>query len=396
MFTSSFSPGKGFHLLLMVLLGGLLILVQSISMAPAGKAAAEQIILPEDSLITIRVMAAGDAMAHLPQTEAALNPATKEYQYHDVFQWFAPWVRQHDLQLVNLETTLAGPPYKGYPQFSAPDAYARDLRDAGFNLFCVANNHSVDRYNAGILRTITVLDSLGITHTGTFRDSLHRDSVYPLFVNIKGIRIAVLNATYGTNGLNPKPPVKVNMIDRKELEQDVLKAKNLKPDLILAVLHWGDEYKRFPNEYQKSMAKFLADAGVDIIVGHHPHVLQPVEWIMKGSDSTAGKTLVIWSLGNFYSNQRDRYRDGGMFVHFNITKNKNTGAITIDDPGYYPFWVWRSQSPFRYTIMPALLRDSLVAVYSLQPGDISLFDRFLSDTREHIGRNNVVKEVQKL
>jgi poly-gamma-glutamate capsule biosynthesis protein CapA/YwtB (metallophosphatase superfamily) len=391
----SFKPGKGFHLLVMILIGGLLIIIQSLTLAPkpSGNATADETV-QDDSLIRIRVITAGDAMAHLPQTQAALDAASGEYQYHDVFRWFAPLVKAHDLRIVNLETTLAGAPYKGYPQFSAPDAYARDLRNAGFNLFCTANNHSVDRYNAGILRTIRVLDSLGITHTGIFRDSAHRDSTYPLLLNINGITIAVLNATYGTNGLNPKPPVMVNIIDRSAMQSDIAKAKGRNPDLIMAVMHWGDEYKRFPNEYQKGIAKFLAGQGVDVIVGHHPHVLQPVEWIQKGEDSASGKTLVIWSLGNFYSNQRDRYRDGGMFVNFEITRHKKTGRITIESPGYSPFWVWRSQTPFQYGILPSNLRDSMVSVYSLQPADIRLFDQFSQDTREHIGKNGVVREFQ--
>jgi len=385
----------GFHLVFMIMISGILILVQSVTLAPKDSAFTHEP-EPEDTLIRISILTAGDAMAHLPQTQAAFDAATGEYQYHEVFKWFKPWVKTHDLRIVNLETTLAGAPYKGYPQFSAPDAYARDLRDAGFNLFCAANNHSVDRYNAGILRTISVLDSLGITHTGTFRDSLHRDTAYPLMLNVKGISIALLNATYGTNGLNPKPPVLVNLIDRKVIGKDLAKARSRNPDLIIAVMHWGDEYKRFPNEYQKSIARFLAEQGVDIIVGHHPHVLQPVEWIQKNNDSTSGKTLVIWSLGNFYSNQRDRYRDGGMFVNFDITKNTKTGAITIGNPGYFPFWVWRSPSPFQYCILPTMYRDSVISLYSLQPSDINLFDQFSRDTREHIGRNGVVREAQKL
>ncbi|MFO7721710.1 MAG: CapA family protein [Bacteroidales bacterium] len=392
---SSFRPGKGFHLLFMVMISGILILVQSLTLVPEHSGASPTP-EPADTLIRISVVTAGDAMAHLPQTQAAFDAATGEYHYQEVFKWFSPWIKTHDLRIVNLETTLAGAPFKGYPQFSAPDAYARDLRDAGFNLFCVANNHSVDRYNSGVLRTISVLDSFGIAHTGTFRDSLHRDTAYPMIVNVKGIRIALLNATYGTNGLNTKPPVIVNMIDRKMMEKDLAKARSKNPDLIMAVMHWGAEYKRFPNEYQKSIAAFLAGQGVDVIVGHHPHVLQPVEWIPQSSDSAAGKTLVIWSLGNFYSNQRDRYRDGGMFVNFEITKNKKTGAIAIDSPGYYPFWVWRSPSPFQYSILPSMYRDSLIAVYSLQPSDINLYDQFSRDTREHIGRNGVVGEVQKL
>lgn len=385
--------GRLSSILIMILVGMMVITIQSATFVPS--AVAVEVFTeepPEDSVIWIKVLTAGDAMAHLPQTQAAYNTETKEYSYYEVFRWISPFVKVFDISIINLETTLAGEPYRGYPQFSAPDSYAADLHKAGFNLFCLANNHSVDRYNKGIIRTIDVLDSLGICHTGTFKDKIHRDTAYPLMLDRHGIRIAVINATYGTNGLNPKAPAMVNMINREEIAGDILKARDKGADVIIASIHWGDEYKRFPNTFQKSIAQFLADNGVDVIVGHHPHVLQPVEWI-KGNlgDSVHKDVFVIWSLGNFFSNQRDRYRDGGMFVNFDIVKNKNSGVVTIENPTYYPYWVWRSTPPFRYSLLPASMRDSLVQHYSLTENETASFGRSLGDTEEHISKNGVVR-----
>lgn len=345
-----------------------------------------------DSLVVVTVLTAGDAMAHLPQTNAAYDTAKGQYCYVDVFKYIKPVVSSFDLSIINLETTLAGKPYRGYPQFSAPDNYAADLYNTGFNFFCCANNHSVDRFNRGILRTLKVLDSLEIRHTGIFKNPEHREKEYPALIDIKGVRIAILNATYGTNGLFPRDPVSVNMIEKDEIAMDIAKANQKNPDVIIAVMHWGGEYLRYPDNYQKSIAKFLTDNGVDIIVGHHPHVLQPVEWI-KGQVNDSKKEIpVIWSLGNFFSNQRQRYRDGGMFVNFDIILNISSGETYIDNLSWYPFWVRKQYDPVSYTIIPSELRDSLINHYSFDEKSLRVFDRFTSDSRLHIGKNRVVAE----
>lgn len=390
-------PGRWASAFAMVIVGMVVILIQSATINTVNDLSFDTTDTHQpDTILRVSVLTAGDAMAHLPQTQAAYSKEDGTYSYSEVLRWITPFVKTFDLSIINLETTLAGEPYKGYPQFSAPDSYAADLQTAGFNLFCVANNHSVDRYNSGVIRTIDVLNGLGIRHTGTFKDKNQRDSLYPLMLDINGIRIAVLNATYGTNGLNPKPPVTVNMINRAEIAEDIMKARNKGAEIVIAAIHWGDEYKRFPNAFQKSTAQFLADNGVDIIVGHHPHVLQPVEWIKGAAEDTTRDVLVIWSLGNFYSNQRDRYRDGGMFVNFELVKNINTGKITVEQPSWYPFWVWRSASPFRYSLLPVSMRDSLVQHYQLNNTEIAAFDRFRTDTEEHIGKNGIVRQVSNV
>jgi poly-gamma-glutamate capsule biosynthesis protein CapA/YwtB (metallophosphatase superfamily) len=372
--------------LAMIGAGAVLIIIIQAAIIPSGNQSplpptpAEQ----ADTLIRISILATGDAMAHLPQTTAAYDSVTNTYQYHSVFEWIKPRVQVADLAIVNFETTLGGEPYKGYPQFSAPDNYAKHLYETGFDLFCLANNHAVDRYNRGVIRTIHALDSLGITHTGTFLNAQQRDTAYPLLLRVKGLRIAVLNATYGTNGISPKPPVLVNLIDTAELSSDLAKARLLEPDLIIAVMHWGAEYRRHPNDYQKFVAGFLANKGVDVIVGHHPHVLQPVEWI-KGNHNGAEKdVLVIWSLGNFFSNQRDRYRDGGMFVNFEIVKHKKSGDVSIENIVYDPFWVWRNENPMKFKLLPTDMADSLINLYGLEGSVRSAYENFNADTKSHL------------
>jgi poly-gamma-glutamate capsule biosynthesis protein CapA/YwtB (metallophosphatase superfamily) len=375
-----------FPVVIMTLIGGLLIvLIQAFLPVPNDLSAETKELPSADTTLVVRIIAAGDAMAHLPQTQAAWDTTTKAYTYTDVFQHLGTRLKGFDLAIINLETTLAGEPYKGYPQFSAPDAYARDLNIMGFNLFCCANNHSVDRYNKGILRTIAVQDSLKIRHTGMFKDQAHRDTTYPLLLKINGLRLVVLNATYGTNGLIPKPPVLVNLIDLEQIKTDLVKARLMEPDIIMAVMHWGGEYLRTPDAYQKRVAAFLADEGVDVIIGHHPHVLQPIEWIKSKNDTTGKQTLVFWSLGNFFSNQRQRYRDGGMLVAFDVVKSLRTGQVRVDYRGYDPFWVWRQEPPMKFILLPVEHQDSLTRHYGLSPQDSMSFDQFSKDTRSHLG-----------
>ncbi len=337
-----------------------------------------------DTILRMSLLAAGDAMAHLPQTHAALDKLTGRYVYDSVFRYIAGHIQQFDLAIINLETTLGGKPYRGYPMFSAPDAYATGLRDAGFNLFTLANNHAVDRFNRGVIRTLHALDSLGITHTGTYHDTLHRDTTYPLLLDINGIRIVILNATYGTNGLFTTPPVMVNMINEQQMEQDLKRAREMQPDLLIAVMHWGPEYSRTPHPVQRHTAEFLVTRGVDVIVGHHSHVLQPVEWLKVSNDTLEREALVIWSLGNFYSNQRRRYRDGGMFVTFDVAKNINTGNVTIEHTAFQPFWVWKRDNPIAYRIFPEQQADSLMNHYQLTPLQRKEGELFFSDTRTHM------------
>ena len=179
-------------------------------------------------------------MGHDSQIASAYNAATKSYDYTSCFQYIKPYIESADLAIGNLEVTLAGPPYKGYPQFSSPDELAVTLRNIGFDALVTANNHSVDRGKQGIIRTIDVLDSLKIPHTGTFKDSAERAASYPLMLYKHGFSIALLNYTYGTNGIPVRKPNIVNPLDTALIRRDLLRAKESKPDVIIVFTHWGN------------------------------------------------------------------------------------------------------------------------------------------------------------
>jgi poly-gamma-glutamate synthesis protein (capsule biosynthesis protein) len=246
------------------------------------------------------------------------------------------YISSADIAIGNLEVTLAGAPYTGYPQFSSHQSLSYALQDAGFDVLLTANNHTLDRGKLGMERTLDVLDSIGMPHTGTFRDSAEWKANYPLIVEKNNFRFALLNYTYGTNGIAVVKPNVVNYIDTVRIAADITKAQQLEPDYIITCIHWGEEYINKENVAQRKIAAFLARRGCNLIVGGHPHVVQPLAMLpVSNMDSVP----VAYSLGNFISNQRNRYRDGG--ITLDLTLIKTDSIVTLHSIGYEPFWVYR-------------------------------------------------------
>jgi poly-gamma-glutamate synthesis protein (capsule biosynthesis protein) len=323
-------------------------------------------------------------MGHAPQIRGAWHDGGDScYNYDPVFQWAKDYISSADVAVANLEVTLAGAPYTGYPQFSSPDALAKALQNAGFNVLVTANNHSVDRGKKGLERTIDVLDSLEIMHTGIFKNADIRENTYPLIVEKNNFKLAFLNYSYGTNGIAVEAPNIVNLIDTVKMAIDLAKARELQADFIITFMHWGDEYQTTENAFQRGIADFLARNGSDLIVGAHPHVIQP---FAKLPGHAADSVLVAYSLGNFISNQRDRYRDGGIAFEVNLIKTDH--GVTVQSHRYEPFWLHRySQSNVSlYRLIP--VHDFLV-----HPERYPLIDeqnkkallQFHEDTKKIIG-----------
>jgi hypothetical protein len=214
---------------------------------------------------TISFLFTGDIMGHDEQIWSAENRENHTYNYDDVFKYITPVISEADFAIGNFEVTLGGPPYTGYPQFSSPAALAAAVKNAGFDYLVTANNHSADRGRKGIGGTIFRLDSLGIPHTGTFASQSARDSLYPLMFNCRGTSIALLNYTYGTNGIKVAEPVIVNLLDKNTITADVARAKEKSADLIILFLHWGTEYDTIPSKTQVDLTNYFFSIGVDMV-----------------------------------------------------------------------------------------------------------------------------------
>ena len=332
----------------------------------------------------LSVLFAGDLMGHDGQIKSAWDPASGTYRYDTCFSMIKELVSSADLAVLNLEVTLAGEPYKGYPQFSSPDAVAVAAKNAGFDLFINANNHALDGGKNGLERTLDVLDQNGIMHTGTFRNEEEREKNYPLIVDRNNIRLAFLNYTYGTNGLTVRPPNIVNYIDTAQIVKDIARAKLSGPDFIFVTLHWGREYERTENAEQRQLAAFLFSHGADAVIGSHPHVIQPVRKYYNDPADSSYYNLVVYSLGNFISNQGDRYRDGGLMVKLELEKTDRT---RIRDYSTHPVFVYKPPKPGGnnwFILLPANDLEKTVRTLRIPEGDRMYYSIFRDDTMEKL------------
>ena len=340
----------------------------------------------------ISLLFAGDAMQHGPQIDAARR-AKGTFDYSSCFTFVEDDIKAADYAVVNLECPLGGAPYSGYPAFSAPDAFARQLSASGFDLLLTANNHCLDRRDAGLRRTITVLDSLQIPHTGTFLSSQHRSKVSPLIVDVKGLKIAMLSYTYGTNGIPVQGSVVVNYIDRNRIGADIDEARSRGAEVVCVNLHWGIEYQLLPVESQRTLADWLVEEkGVDLIIGGHPHVIEPME--IRHSNRYGKDALLVYSMGNFISNQNGDDSRGGAMVLVNLTTQ--AGKLKHIKASYRLFFCQKplhpakaasgsstEAAPTNYQLIPAHRTDLI------RPDSRAAFDLFMRNARCIFDNNNV-------
>ncbi|MBE6189727.1 MAG: CapA family protein [Rikenellaceae bacterium] len=291
---------------------------------------------------------AGDLMVHTPQLTAART--SEGYDFSPSFTYLKPLIEEADLAVVNLETTLAAKgAYTGYPLFRSPAAMADAMREAGFDVALLANNHCMDYGVRGARETIEALDRVGLKHTGVFLSARERNARPHLYLQVGGISIALLNYTYGTNGMPVVKPAVVNRLDTVRMKEDIRRAKEWMPDCLAVALHWGVEYERKPNRDQRRIAEFLRREGVQLIIGSHPHVVQPIE-----QDSLGG--LIVYSLGNLLSNQHKRYTDGGLMVRVELEK-KGDNPLQMN---YRPIPVWVDRAR-QYRLLTREAADTLTS-----------------------------------
>ena len=331
---------------------------------------------------TLRIIFAGDIMGHGPQINAA-RQADGSYDYEPSFRYVKDYIQSADLAIANLEVTLAGPPYTGYPQFSSPAALAAAASDAGFDILTTANNHCMDRGPAGLVRTLDSLDALGIPHLGTYRDSSAMRDAHPLMVDRCGIRLALLCYTYGTNGIEVRPPNVVNMIDTAVMARDLLEARRRGADYVITLIHWGVEYQTTANTEQELTARWLFEHGCDAVIGGHPHVVQNFTY-----DAIPGNghypEPVVYSMGNFVSNQRDVGCDGGIMVELDL--RKEGGRIVSQRCSYMPYWVHRGtvDGRYHYYVVPSTDAVQYPDLYQIAPDLRPALLRFSNDTRSRL------------
>lgn len=240
---------------------------------------------------TLELFFIGDIMSH-----GAVRESAERYGYDTFFKYIQDRIEGADMAIGNMEFPLAGRPYSGYPSFSGPDSYAEYLSRIGFDLLLAANNHILDKGTAGLNRTIRALESMDIPYTGIAADAASDTLVNPMILLVKGVKIAIVSCTYGTEMSSNACWPKVNYLDKNRLGP-IMERARANADLVLVFPHWGIEYEHFHNAEQEEFARWLVSCGADAIIGGHPHVIQDVGRI--------DGVPVVYSLGNALSNQND-------------------------------------------------------------------------------------------
>ncbi len=329
-----------------------------------------------DSIVPSRpgatLLFAGDAMQHQAQLDQALAEGNgKYYDYSECFRWIAPIVTEADYAVVNLEVPLGGGPrYSGYPCFSAPDSYAQALADAGFDMMLTANNHCLDSGMKAARRTISALDSLGVDHIGTYHDAADREAKVPYIKNINGIKFGFLNYTYGTNGIPARDGMEVSLIDRNRMAEEIKKTREAGAEIIVVTMHWGIEYVLHENAIQREQAQFLIDNGADMVIGSHPHVIQPMR--MVRDEKRNQDVPVVFSLGNFISNMKTGDTRGGAYMRVRVERDED-GKARVKWADYDTFFCAKPTGKgTNFTVIPSD-RTDLIPAQQLQHWKI--FDR---------------------
>lgn len=294
---------------------------------------------------TVSIVFLGDMMMHSGQIANA-RTAEDTYDFSACFSRVERLIKQADIAVANMEFTLAGRPYTGYPCFSAPDSYVEAIAESGVDIFLTANNHILDKGKGGIERTLGIYSKMEeegrARHTGASLSAPDDSLRFPLKVACRGIRFAFINFTYGTNSRLKEEFPKVHRTDTAEIALAIRAAKESGADFIIALPHWGNEYVLRHSASQGRLAQWLAEKGCDAVVGAHPHVLQDIETLTVAKDNGIGtrQVPVVYSLGNFISNMSAPHTQVGMMVTLRFTKDR-LGDRSMLDPALTLTWCSR-------------------------------------------------------
>lgn len=349
------------------------------------------------------ISAVGDILMHNTELNAAYQAGTGEYDFSPFFTHVRPLFHASDLVIGNLETTLAGKKlgYTGYPRFNTPEVLAANLKEAGLHVLTTANNHSLDRGEAGLLSTISHLDRIGILHTGTSANPEEKEQI--LLVDKKGIKIAVLAYTSSTNGISLPQGSRaaVNYLEPALIEAQIKKARESGAQLVILALHFGQEYKPYPDTLQKQLARSFLEAGADVILGHHPHVLQPAEIYLPDKPSGLEKKFIIYSLGNFVSDQNGLERKTGIILNLYFEYDPLTRELTFDKGSYVPIWTHKTRRSGNLSfqvlpIDPALTSIKRGALSGFTAADVSSLEKAWTHATEHMKSEQPEIRLQQL
>jgi len=315
---------------------------------------------------TATISSVGDMLMHMPVINTGYDEVTRTYDLRAIFDYISDYTTSADLMVGNLETTLAGLDngynYSGYPQFNCPDSVVDAMKSAGFDVVLTANNHSYDTRTVGLNRTLEIIKDRGLDYLGTKMDAEEPDYI---ITDCNGIQIGLMCYTYETGTTDPETVALngitltkedsklVNAFSYSELDkfyaeiaENMAEMEEAGAEAVMLYIHWGEEYQLQANSSQKAIAQKLCDLGVDVIVGGHPHVVQPVELLTSTEDENQ-KTVCLYSMGNAVSNQRlgnlssvkTAHTEDGAMLQITFAEYSD-GTVIVEYADVLPFWVW--------------------------------------------------------
>lgn len=317
----------------------------------------------EGAYTKIKAKFFGDTMAHIGQVQYALAYGGGDYDFSNQFSYIKDYVKDSDLAITNYETTSdPNREYSGYPAFNTPANYLKNIKEAGFDVVTTANNHALDTDEEGVQTTIEAIKKAGLDFVGTKA----KDSDKILYKEINGIKVAILAYTYGANGkedlLNVRDEVSsLNYLNEENVKSDIEEAKKNSADFIIVYPHWGIEYESYPTDETIKLAHEMVDWGADLVIGNHPHVVQPVE-VYKSEDGREG--IIAYALGNFISKQSlevsgDIRVEQALSIEVTLEKDKKSGKKKLSDMKLHPLWVGTNYDQYGASSKTYLCEDFL-------------------------------------
>ena len=345
---------------------------------------------------TIRIKAFGDIIFHKPQCKYAnaIAGGGEKWDFRPQFEYIKDFLADADFTIGNFEApSRPGKPYEGYPIFNAPRDVFKVLKDIGVDVLTTANNHTLDMGVEGIRTTLDGIEQAGLKSVGTRRSSKDKDY---LIYNVKGIDIAVLSYADHFNGLEPylkteEDKAMANTLNPEKIKKDIEEMRK-KADLVLVYPHWGEEYRQDPTQAQVKLARNMVEWGADLVIGNHPHIVEPAEWY-RAKDGRRG--FIAYACGNFISNQRletlDMIRpEQGVCFEIEVTKDPNRGnKTTVDKVINHPLWVSRVMTDQGYKIQTRLAKEYLEGgkrAGELKGDDLDRVKKAYDMTMEILGR----------
>lgn len=291
---------------------------------------------------TIRM--AGDIVIDTEMLDACYDKASDSYDFAPYFSMIGDTLSKSDYTMINIDASLRKGKYgySGYPQFTTPPVILQVVKNVGVDMITMCNNHMLDGYCDGLVESVGHVEAAGLDHIGGFVDEA--DSKTPEVYTINGIRVGFVCYTHSTNTMedhcDERSKFLVKRFKNADFKADVDAARAAGAEVVVAVAHWGDEYHREPDSDQQYWAKKLVAAGVDLIIGGHPHMVQPAEYITATDANGVSHTaLCVYSIGNFLTQHRSQYTDSGIVFEFTLAEQAD-GTIAVTAPGYVPVYVW--------------------------------------------------------